>query len=300
VIKSLKSLLWCDFPPGSFIMLDLDETLVQTRHSPALLLSTYGARFFKGYVQTNVQGFKNKNAQIQKLQAALKDKVLVEGPITTNTIKELQSAGYWVFGLTTRYSSMADSTTEMLLKLGIDFTSVAPFPATRLEDPTTGALVANGVVYCNGFNKGFVLNRILENVVFGASLRILRSKGAWAPPKLVPREDTQSLVLPPLLVLVDDVRANLDSMLEVNVAKMLRVPVAGFHFTPAHLESMALRPPPDDCRLQDLSELALKLLMLQMEHLVVDGLVLSNSRAMAMLQERDSGAGKAEVVSLNP
>jgi hypothetical protein len=285
-------------------MLDLDETLIQTRHSPSLLLSTYGARFFKGYVQTNVQGFKNKNAQIQKLQEALKDKMLVEGHITTNTIRELQTAGFWVFGLTTRYSSMADSTTELLLKLGIDFTTVAPFPPTRLEDPMTGAVVVNGVVYCNGFNKGFVLNRILENVVFGASLRILRSKGVWNPPKVVSREDTQNLVLPPLLVLVDDVRANLDSMLEVNVAKMLRVPVAGFHFTPPHLveECVALRPPPDDCRLQDLTELALKVLMLQMENLVEDGLVLSNSRALAMLQERDPEheTGKAEVVPLNP
>lgn len=285
-------------------MLDLDETLIQTRHSPALLLSTYGARFFKGYVQTNVQGFKNKNAEIQKLQEALKDKVLVEGLITTNTIKELQNSGYWVFGLTTRYSSMADSTTETLLKLGIDFSAVAPFPPTRLEDPMTGAVVTNGVIYCNGFNKGFVLNRILENVVFGASLRILRSKGVWNPPKMVPREDTQSLVLPPLLVLVDDVRANLDSMLEVSVAKMLHVPVVGFHFTPPHLEEpcVALRPPPDDCRLQDLSELALKVLMLQMEHLVEDGLVLSNARALALLQERDTvnETGKAEVVSLNP
>jgi hypothetical protein len=250
-----------------------------------------------------VQGFKNKNAQIQKLQEALKDKVLVEGLITTNTIKELQSAGYWVFGLTTRYSSMADSTTETLLKLGIDFTAVAPFPPTRLEDPMTGAVVANGVVYCNGFNKGFVLNRILENVVFGASLRILRSKGAWAPPKVMSREDTQNLVLPPLLVLVDDVRANLDSMLEVSVAKMLRVPVVGFHFTPPHLEEcVTLRPPPDDGKLQDLSELGLKVLMMQMEHLVEDGLVLSNSRSLVMLQERDSAndTGKAVVVPLNP
>jgi len=92
-------------------------------------------------------------------------------------------------------------------------------------------------------------------------------------------------------------------MLEVSVAKMLRVPVVGFHFTPPHLEeSAALRPPPDDCRLQDLSELALKMLMLQMEHLVVDGLVLSNSRALALLQDRDSQteAGKAQVVLLHP
>ena len=286
-------------------MLDLDETLMQTRHAPSMLLSTCGARLFKDYVQANVQGFKAKNAQVQKLQEALKDKVLVEGPITTNTIKELQTAGYWVFGLTTRYASMADSTHEVLLKLGIDLSTVAPFPPTRLEDPMTGALVSNGVVYCNGFNKGFVLNRILENVVFGASLRILRSKGAWNPPRVISSDDRQNLVLPPLLVLVDDVRANLDSMLEVSVAKMLRVPVAGFHFTPPHLDEAHLRPPADDCRLQDLSELAFKVLMLQMEHLAVANVTLSNTRALAMLQERDSGMDTAHnkaaaVVALNP
>lgn len=284
-------------------MLDLDETLIQTRHSPSMLLSTVGARLFKGYVQNNVQGFKNKNAQVQKLQEALKDKVLVEGPITTNTIKELQAAGYWVFGLTTRYSSMADSTTELLLKLGIDFSTVAPFPPTRLEDPMTGAVVTNGVVYCNGFNKGFVLNRILENVVFGASLRILRSKGAWAPPKVISCEDRQNLVLPPLIVLVDDVRANLDSMLEVSVAKMLRIPVAGFHFTPPHLEECQELRPADDCRLQDLNEMACKVLMLQMEHMVVANIAMSNARALTMLQEREAGSQpdkQAVVVTLHP
>lgn len=284
-------------------MLDLDETLIQTRHSPSMLLSTVGARLFKGYVQANVQGFKNKNAHVQRLQEALKDKVLVEGPITTNTIKELQTAGYWVFGLTTRYASMADSTNELLLKLGIDLSTVAPFPPTRLEDPMTGAVVTNGVVYCNGFNKGFVLNRILENVVFGASLRILRSKGAWAPPKVISNEDRQSLVLPPLLVLVDDVRANLDSMLEVSVAKMLRVPVVGFHFTPPHLEECSTLRLADDCRLQDLSETAFKILMLQMEHLAVANVTLSNARAITMLQERESGCDpdkQAAVVALHP
>jgi len=126
-LTQLNQLLRQHARRGNFIMLDLDETLMMTKHQPALLLSSYGVRMFQAYVRSNFADFATKNRLCRQLEAALKDKVLMESD-TAVVVSELQRAGCWVFGVTARYPELSTNTQRTLLSLGIDLTSSAPFP----------------------------------------------------------------------------------------------------------------------------------------------------------------------------
>jgi len=82
-------------------MLDIDETLMMTKHQPALLLSSYGVRMFEAYVRKSFTDFATKNRLLRQLERALKDKVLVESD-TADVVHKLQESGCWVFGVTAR------------------------------------------------------------------------------------------------------------------------------------------------------------------------------------------------------
>jgi hypothetical protein len=155
---------------GSFIMLDLDETLVMTKHQPALLLSSYGVRMFQSYVRSTFSDFATKNRLCRQLEAALKDKCLVESD-TAIVVAQLQKAGCWVFGVTARYPELATNTQRTLLSLGISLGSSAPFPSTVIKDPVTEAVFSDGVIYCGRESKAKVVSRFLENVVFAQLLQ---------------------------------------------------------------------------------------------------------------------------------
>lgn len=100
-LTALNQLLQNHARRGNFIMLDLDETLMMTKHQPALLLSSYGVRMFQSYVRSAFTDFATKNRLCRQLEKALKDKVLVESD-TAIVVAQLQKAGCWVFGVTAR------------------------------------------------------------------------------------------------------------------------------------------------------------------------------------------------------
>ena len=61
---------------------------------------------------------------------------------------------------------MSPGTRKVLCGLGVDFAKTAPFPCEDLRDPVTGALCAGGVIYTNARDKGVILDRFLEHIVF--------------------------------------------------------------------------------------------------------------------------------------
>jgi len=150
-------------------MLDIDETLMMTKHQPALLLSSYGVRMFEAYVRKSFTDFATKNRLLRQLERALKDKVLVESD-TADVVHKLQESGCWVFGVTARYPELATNTKNTLLSLGIDLQASAPFPATVIKDPLTSAVFSDGIIYCGRESKAFVVSRFLQNVVFAQLL----------------------------------------------------------------------------------------------------------------------------------
>ena len=169
-LTKLQQLLSNHARKGTFIMLDLDETLVMTRHHSSLLLTSYGVRQFQIWVKNSRLDYSTKNKLVRALEAALKDKVCVEDD-TPHVISELQDAGCWIFGLTARYPELASNTSRTLNSLGIDLTRTSPFPRTVIRDPGTNSLYCDGIIYCGGQPKGHVVSRFLENVTFAQLLQ---------------------------------------------------------------------------------------------------------------------------------
>jgi len=206
-------------PAGAFVAFDIDETLIITKGSPSYLLTPKGVLKFQAYVHQSYKDFTTKNKHTRNLQAALQQKELTEVCVA-EVIKQLQRKGCFVFGLTARYQEMAHSTQRTLSELDIDFNLTAPFPKQALQDPETEAFCWNGIVYCNNTDKGVVLNRFLENIVF----RDLLAK-QQAGHRL------ERSMLPSALFFVDDRMEHASSVLSsLSVARNLGVPVTCYHY----------------------------------------------------------------------
>jgi len=229
-----------------FVVLDLDDTIITNAYQPCCLMTEAGARM----VQTALTSSplctswptSKKQHHINRLQRALQTKRLVESD-TAQVIQQLQQAGCWVFGLTSRYSELASSTSDTLRSLGVDLAATAPFPPAgreagrMLRDPYTGAVCQDGIIFTNALDKGLVLNRFLEHVVFRALLEEISqynqatAKGAaceLTPPNLsdVPLE----------LVFVDDRSSNVRSVASgLNTAKQLGISVTSYLYANADI-----------------------------------------------------------------
>lgn len=235
LIKSFSALLHY-VVPGSFVVLDIDETIVMSPRHSALLLPQ-GIALFQDHVNQLPIEFAKKVALCQKMQAILDDKVLCEH-LTTFVIQELQNRGCWVFGLTSRYSNTAARTNTMLQRLGLNFNLHAVLPSNQaLQDPDTHALYSNGVIYTNARDKGDVLNRFLMNVIFRDHLI------AGITCSTSTSSTTSSLrPLPSTIYFVDDRFDNASSVAcNVPVAHRLCVPIRSFHYVGA----TEIETPPD-------------------------------------------------------
>ncbi len=165
---------------GCFVALDIDDTIHTNKHHPCYLVTEQGVRTYQTMIESadsERYSIAHRNACTHVLQEALHEKKLVEGKATADTIKELQDRGCWVLGLTSRYTDVAAATSSRLRKeFGIDFTRRSPFPPAgrergrMLRDPQTGAVCMEGIIFTNAIDKGYVLNRFLEQVVFRAYL----------------------------------------------------------------------------------------------------------------------------------
>ena len=166
--------------PASYLIFDVDDTLLTNLYTPCLLTTDKGIQAYQAILSRNPLyadlSLKQKNTVTRILQRALDSKRLVE-PDTQLVIKQLQDMGCVVFGLTKRWSESAVETRKELLTMGIDFTSSSPFPRGRKYcDECTESLLVDGVIYTNGHEKGPVLDRFLSQIVFPRHLQACKDK----------------------------------------------------------------------------------------------------------------------------
>lgn len=227
-LKTISYLLKC-VKAGSFVVLDIDETIVMSpRH--AVLLSPQGIQSFQDEINTSSMEYCKKVALCQKMQSILDDKVLVESN-TAQVIQHLQNQGCWVFGLTSRYANLASRTHTTLQRVGVDMNKNALLPPHQaLQDPDTEALYSNGVIYTNARDKGDVLNRFLTNVIFREWLSTGQCKRS-----------------PPAgLFFLDDRLDNCESIQHnLPVCQKLSIPIRSFHY----VACTSLTNPPDYSKL---------------------------------------------------
>ena len=167
--------------PTSYLIFDVDDTLITNLYTPCLLTTDKGIQAYQAILSRNPLyadlSLKQKNTVTRILQRALDSKRLVESD-TQMVIKTLQEMGCTVFGLTKRWSESSAETRKELLTMGIDFTSSSPFPRGRKYcDECTESLLVDGVIYTNGHEKGPVLDRFLSQIVFPRHLQLQKDKG---------------------------------------------------------------------------------------------------------------------------
>ena len=160
---------------GSYVVFDIDDTLLTNLYTPCLLTTDKGIQAYQAILARNPLyaelTLKQKNAVTRVLQRALDSKRLVESD-TQLVIRSLQEMGCTLFGLTKRWSESSAETRKELLTMGLDFVGSSPFPRGRKYcDECTESLLVDGVIYTNGHEKGPVLDRFLSQIVFAQQLQ---------------------------------------------------------------------------------------------------------------------------------
>lgn len=272
---SLDTLL-LDCPPGSIVAVDIDETLIMTKHMPSLLLSNEGIRAFQKYVFQLPVDFATKNRLCRSLQTSLQRKVLTEKS-TAEVIRGLQAQGCHVFGLTARYMELAHNTKTTLLSLGIDLAATAPLPTGRpLTEPQTQAVCQDGIIFCNNVDKGTVLERFMQHIIMPEVMR--RRKMAAAYEAKSPMRGVRSHNQPIRFFFVDDRYDMCESVwtaVTSGTAMRCDMEVECYHYCPPHLGM--------DSRLEDNLPLMHKVLEVQIEAFAKTETVLSNEEALHIL-----------------
>lgn len=162
-----------------YCIVDIDETIHINPHKRygCMLMNERGLQSYQ-HVLANSAIYANvpipaKNKTTRVLQAALASKQCVEIDSINNgkhlstidTIHQLQEAGCYVFALTARYATQAETTRNELLTLDIDFAKSTPWPAQcELHDTETDAAYSNGVIYTSATEKGVILDRFLNGL----------------------------------------------------------------------------------------------------------------------------------------
>ena len=239
-------------PPNQFRGLTGVENLLLVAAMDIFESSNNNAPFeFLQYIQMFVE---------ERYLERLDSKMLAEGSTTLEVIKKLQAAGCWVFGLTSRYFNTVARTDDMLCRLGIDFSTSTPLPADlSLQDPGSQAVYCRGIIYTNAVDKGVVLNRFLENVLFRhvlddeekkkraaaesqkSSMNDLKQRvgftegeGEFFSPDAA---STNKLRVPSSIVFVDDRLTNVESVLNgVPLAENLGIPLHGYLYLAPSLQ----------------------------------------------------------------
>lgn len=253
--------------PGSLVVLDIDETLIVTRHMPSMLLATDGIVAFQKHVTKVFPDFESRNFHCRKLQEAIKDKQLVEEQ-TADVIKQLQDKGCRVFALTARYTELAQRTEQVLKSFDILFKESAPFPAHPIQDPVTKAVVKNGIVYCNGEDKGYILSRLLSSVILPRERKEANKHGVYCDEKPA---------FPGIHFVDDRLEHTLSVRNSLRDFPSLNTPAICFHYrSPISLQQDAQR---------SLKTSQPKLLPFIMDHFIAHHRVLSNTEAIALMKE---------------
>jgi len=150
--------------PGALVAFDIDDTLVKKRHFSCSLVTAEGVRQFHAHIQRNLSTlpYAEKQRLVNALHQEVKAFTLAEDE-TAQVVRALQDRGACVFGLTARASTMALATVTSLAEMGIDLNRAAPASLPqRAVEPSTGAAVVDGVIYCNDVDKGVVFQKMMQ------------------------------------------------------------------------------------------------------------------------------------------
>lgn len=98
--------------------------------------------------------YSQKNAQVKPVE-----------PLTPALIKELQSQGYFVMGLTSRQVPLVDITINQLKSIDVDFSSKQLPNETLNESFNAPTQMKAGILFCSEYNnKGDVLHAYLDKL----------------------------------------------------------------------------------------------------------------------------------------
>ena len=194
------------------------------------MMSLEGIKMFEEFVRKLNISPDAKADLIRRMQEMLNQKVPVERH-TAVYIDELQKKGCWVFGLTARYSTMAEETATSLSTLGVDLEKTSLLSrGTTLIDHSTRAVYASGVLFTNNSDKGQILERFLDSVVFGPYRDVDNGiVSSCMPPKL-----------PSEIHFVDDRLLNAESVLRgLQLPQEHGVDVHCYHYTAASVDHVS-------------------------------------------------------------
>lgn len=86
--------------------------------------------------------------------------------ITIDIIRELQNSGVIVIGLTARSFDICDCTIEQLYSIGIDLSHASIWHEELWHDCHLTYCHKNGIIFCNGNDKGKVLTHVFDRLSY--------------------------------------------------------------------------------------------------------------------------------------
>lgn len=206
--------------PPTYLILDIDETIHINAHAPCAMMNERGLDLYQRIISSHAKyrhvSYQAKSNLTKILQAALQAKRTVEEK-TGALLNALQEANIQaphannirIFGLTARFTHMANTTRKELLKLGIDLEKSSPFthgvrkkwamthppPHTRTSSPQPDSAAGTGTG--NGQNRSATPSPILHGINGhnGSSMSTLSLPSSLSA--LHPSPSAQEAPLPP-------------------------------------------------------------------------------------------------------
>lgn len=152
-----------DLHDKTIIVLDIDNTIAQ----PKRLL---GSEEWVVHIMNNYTEFHPDGRTRFKMMAPLYFDIMhtvnfipVEH-ITIDIIRGLQQSGVIVIGLTARSFEIMDRTIEQLYAMGIDLSHASLWHEEIWHDTHLSYCHKNGIIFCDGNDKGKVLTHIFERL----------------------------------------------------------------------------------------------------------------------------------------
>ncbi len=147
--------------PEALLLFDIDNTIME----PTQLLGsdqwfTYRQAYYRERGYTPTMALENALAEWMSIQNLTRVR-LVEAE-TADLIRDLQSQGYALMGLTTRGLGLALRTIEQLQTLAVNLSKTAPFTEERFFTTERGILFRNGILFTAGTHKGTAFLRLFE------------------------------------------------------------------------------------------------------------------------------------------
>lgn len=153
-----------DLHPKTIIVLDIDNTIAQ----PERLIGSeeWVAHVINTYGNTTTVDMKARFQYVAPLYYDIIHTVnfIPIEPLTADIIRELQNSGVIVIGLTARSFQVAERTIEQLYNIGIDLSHASLWHEELWHDCHLSYCHMNGIIFCDGNDKGKVLCEVFERI----------------------------------------------------------------------------------------------------------------------------------------